>query len=85
MLIAQIARFCANYGSWGSGKVPYTEWNLELIRSMADTMSLWWVLYTEKSASAIGDLEAMVLSLLDGLISQVKGILKTSIEAFLLI
>jgi hypothetical protein len=39
---AQFAAFCRNYGSWGSGKIKYTEWNLELIRAMVDDMSPWW-------------------------------------------
>ena len=73
MLTAQIARFCANYGSWGRGKILYTEWNLELIKPMVCTMSSPWDVYTESSAATLGDLEMRILGLLDGLISQVEG------------
>jgi hypothetical protein len=38
----QFAAFCRNHGSWGSGVIDYTEWNLELIRAMVDDMSPWW-------------------------------------------
>jgi hypothetical protein len=75
MLTAQFARFCANEGSWGNGKVPFTEWNLELINSMADTMSSRWDIYTEMFATVIGDLKLSILGLVNKLISQVEGIL----------
>ena len=73
MLTAQIARFCANYGSWGGPKAPYTEWNLELIKPMVCTMSSQWDVYTESSATTLGDIEMRILGLLDKLISQVEG------------
>ncbi|KIM94328.1 hypothetical protein OIDMADRAFT_149423 [Oidiodendron maius Zn] len=68
----QISRFCANYGSWGRGKILFTEWNLELINPMVCTMSSQWDVYTESSAATLGDLEMRILGLLDGLISQVE-------------
>ena len=73
MLTAQIARFCANYGSWGGEKVTHTEWNLELINSMVYTMSSQWDIYTETSAATLADLKMRILGLLDGLILQVEG------------
>lgn len=73
-LTAQIARFCANDGSWGSDKVRFTEWNLELINSMVNTMSSRWDTYTKMSAALIGDLEIKILASVDRLISQVEGI-----------
>lgn len=69
---SQISRFCANYGSWGRGKILFTEWNLELINPMVCTMSSQWDVYTESSAATLGDLEMRILGLLDGLISQVE-------------
>jgi hypothetical protein len=39
---ATIGAFCRNYGSWETAKVPYREWNLELIEAMVVDMSLAW-------------------------------------------
>jgi len=46
-----------------------------LIDSMVDSMLPWWVLYGDKLTVAAGELETRILGLLDGIISQVKGIL----------
>lgn len=73
-LTAQIARFCANDGSWGGVKVRFTEWNLELINSMVNTMSSRWDTYTKMSTALIGDLEIKILGSVDRLISQIEGI-----------
>jgi hypothetical protein len=74
ILEAQIAGFCRNYGSWGSPKVEFTEWNVELIESMVDTMAPWWESHAERSADTLVELQKTILKLLDGLMSQVRGI-----------
>ncbi|CZR67592.1 uncharacterized protein PAC_17491 [Phialocephala subalpina] len=69
---AQVGCFCRRYGSWGSPKVLFREWNQDLIDSMVDDMSSWWNLYADMSIANVADLENQILGLLDGLISQVK-------------
>ncbi|PVH75179.1 hypothetical protein DL98DRAFT_658308 [Cadophora sp. DSE1049] len=68
----QIAGFCRNYGSWGSGKVPYTEWNLDLIRYMIDAMAMCWEDHAERAATSMDELKRQILVSLDGLLSQVR-------------
>jgi hypothetical protein len=70
---AQVAGFCRNYGSWGSAKVPFTEWNLELIESMVDTMTSWWDVHGESLVDILDELRNTILKSLDALASQVKG------------
>ncbi|KAH6696399.1 hypothetical protein BKA61DRAFT_683102 [Leptodontidium sp. MPI-SDFR-AT-0119] len=68
----QIGCFCRRYGSWGSPKVPFREWNQDLIDPMVDDMSSWWNIYAEMSTTNLADLENQISGLLDRLISQVK-------------
>lgn len=55
--------------------MDYTEWNLNLIESMADTISPWWDVYAEGSAAILDEIQNKILTSLDALASQVKGML----------
>jgi hypothetical protein len=71
--IAQVAAFCRNYGSWGSDKVEYTEWNLEIIDAMVDDMLEWWESLASAFKEKLKGVETFVVAELNMLISRVKG------------
>jgi hypothetical protein len=60
-------------GSWGSNRVEYTEWNLQLIERMVDDMSPWWVTLNEEFVESLEDVNTIVTGGLDALVSEVKG------------
>ncbi|CZR60546.1 uncharacterized protein PAC_10442 [Phialocephala subalpina] len=58
----QVAAFCRNNGSFSSPKVPYTEWNMELIAPMVEEMTPRWSTFLELCREHMDKFEHEVLS-----------------------
>lgn len=77
---SQILALCVNEGLWYKEGVPRAG-NLELIKSMVDTMDPWWDTISERSESSLIELQSTILRSLEGLISRVKDFQGASLFA----